>query len=272
MRIIKNMIFIFIVVLTGCNSGGQYFSQEDLSKSNYLASTKDGEDKKVRALNRLNNQIRTIFNINHSPILMKNQYSESYYECSYQLEKIRNTLYTDDMIIQLYERHVANCGEYSIIAYLSVLHDLLIQGVNEINYYFENVYVAHVKPGDHAFAIVQGHMGQYYIFDPMFNMVQLIGYTYNGQPDLQATSYWPVDNNFFYANSSIVIDYNLTSRLREAIIFKPQLLKLMEREAISLYREAKGWPKLNDQTIDKDYRLDYERFPLSLRLYGSTAK
>lgn len=250
-----------VFLLTACNSGGgQSAKYGNLSSKAQYGLQSYSIDNEVYALNKVNQQVRTSFNLEHSPILIENKYSGLYYDCKYQLGRIRQNGGIEEMMTELYSRHVANCGEYSVLASLSILHDLIITIPNAVNYNIKTVYAARVQPGDHAFAIAQGQSDQLYIVDPMFNMVQPIKLDTNG---FLAKNYWKIDNNFFYDNSVITYDIGMTQQLQHALLANPYLMKLMERDAIKSDRKIKGLSELNDSTIDRDFNLDAKRVAIS---------
>lgn len=264
MRKILSLVCITLM-LSACNSGGVQNSSSSTSKDVsakvlYSDSSIPSPQNELYALQMINQHIVSSFNLNHSPILMDDKSSNLYYDCQYQLGKTRGTGDTGQMMVELYSRHVANCGEYSTLGALTVMHDLLIGGKNTINSNFQYAYVGHASPGDHAFALVVGKSGQSYILDPMFQMVKPIQ---PGANALLIKNYWKIDGVFFQENSVIAADHDLTSRLKGALLHNPQLLKLMEREAVKYSRKIHGLSILNDIAIDKDYQLDQNHLPIS---------
>lgn len=260
MKSILGLVCAATFMLSSCNSGGNSAvvnTNKDISAKVIYSYTspQQMQNTEIYALQMINQHIVSSFNLNHSPILMNDKSSNLYYDCQYQLGKTRGTSDAGQMMVELYSRHVANCGEYSTLGALTVMHDLLIGGKNTINSNFQYAYVGHSVPGDHAFALVLGKSGQLYILDPMFQMVKPIQQGNNG---LLVRNYWKIDGVFFQENSVIAADHGLTSKLTGALLHNQQLLKLMEREAIKYARKIHGLSILSDTAIDNDYQLDQE--------------
>lgn len=266
MKKFLGLVFAITFILSGCNSGGGQPVTKGVNKDvslkvlypSYVNSV--SPEYELHALQVINQHIVSSFNLNHSPILMGNKSSPLYYDCKYQLNQIRKAGNIGDMMVQLYSRHVANCGEYSTLGALTVMHDLFVGGVNKINSNFELAFVGHAVPGDHAFAVVVGKSGQRYILDPMFQMVKPIQ---SGDYGLFVSNYWKIDGVFFHEDSQIVPDYDLTSALKGALLHNPRLLKLMEREAVKYNRKKLNLPIIDDNAIDHDYKLNTEG-PISI--------